>query len=157
MARWTGTWLSGLGAAGVSLRTEGDWRGRRLGLPESGPGSVATFNRRLGGVLVDLLVAALIGGLVNSFLAHPDVVSRQGAGIGALLLMYTALLPTAGQTFGMRVAGMRVVRLGGGGPLSVGRAFVRGVLVVLTIPALFTDRDGRGLHDKAVGSVIVRA
>ena len=31
-----------------------------------------------------------------------------------------------------------------------------GVLVALLLPALFTDRQGRGLHDKAVGSVVVR-
>jgi uncharacterized RDD family membrane protein YckC len=156
VARWTGTWLSGLAAAGVSLRPDGDWRGKRLGLPADGPGSVATFNARLGAVLLDLIVAGLIGGLVNTFVADPGFASRQGAGIGALLLMYTLLLPTLGQTVGMRVARIRVVRRNGPllNPLA---ALVRGLLVVLTIPALFTDRDGRGLHDKAVGSVVVRA
>jgi uncharacterized RDD family membrane protein YckC len=156
MARWTGTWLSGLGAAGVSLRREGEWRGQRYGLPAAGPGSVATFNARLGGVLVDLLAATLIGRLVNGFVAHPDLATRQGAGIGALLLMYAVLLPTTGQTLGMRVARIRVLRLDGG-LLAFLPALVRGVLVVLTLPALFTDRDGRGLHDKLVGSVVVRA
>jgi uncharacterized RDD family membrane protein YckC len=157
MARWTGTWLSGLGAAGVSLRPPGSWPGERLGLPEAGPGSVAGFGPRLGAVLVDLLVAGLIGGLVNAFVRHPDFGTRQGASIGALLLIYTALLPTAGQTFGMRLLKLRVIQVADGGPLSVVQAFVRGVLVVLTVPALFTDRDQRGWHDKAVGSAIVRA
>jgi uncharacterized RDD family membrane protein YckC len=156
MARWTGTWLSGLSAAGVEIVPEGGWRGQRLGLPASGAGSVAPFGPRVGAVLVDIIVAGLIGGLVNSFVAHPDVVTRQGAGIGALVLLYTALLPTAGQTFGMRLLGLRVIRVPGGGPVGVVRAFVRALLVVLTIPALFTDRDGRGWHDKAVGTAIVR-
>ena len=156
MARWTGTWLSGLGAAGVDLHAEGDWRGKRLGLPQAGPGSVATFNARLGGVLIDLLVATLIGGLVNAFVRHPDFTTKQGAGIGALIAMYALLLPTAGQTFGMRVARLRVTRLDGR-LLAFVPALLRGVLVVLTVPALITDRDGRGLHDKAAGSVIVRA
>lgn len=156
MARWTGTWLSGLGAAGVSLQPAGSWPGERLGLPESGPGSVVGFGPRLGATLVDLLVAGLIGGLVNSFVPHPDFSSRQGAAVGALLLMYALLLPTAGQTFGMRLLRLRVVRVPGGVPLSVVRAAVRGLLVILTIPALFTDRDQRGWHDKAVGSAIVR-
>jgi len=157
MTRWTGTWLSGLAAAGVSMRPAGSWPGERLGLPEAGSGSVVGFGPRLGAILLDLLVAALIGGLVNSFLRSPDFASRQGASVGALLLMYTLLLPTAGQTVGMRMLRLRVVRVPGGGPLRLGRAFVRGVLVVLTIPALFTDRDQRGWHDKAVGSAIVRA
>ena len=157
MARWTGTWLSGLPAAGVERIPEGGWRGSRLGLPESGPGSLAPFGPRVRAVVVDLVVAGLIGGLVNRFVAHPDAVSRQAAGIAALVLLYTALLPTAGQTIGMRLVGLRVVRLSQGGPLDVGRALVRALLVVLTLPALFTDRDGRGWHDRAVGSVIVRA
>ena len=156
MARWTGTWLSGLGAAGVEVRQEGDWRGRQLGLPEAGPGSVATFNTRLGAVLLDLVVAGLIGGLVNAFVRDPDLATRQGAGIGALVLMYGLLLPTAGQTMGMRVAKIRVVRLSGG-LLGLPQALLRGLMVALTIPALFTDRDGRGLHDRLVGSVVLRA
>lgn len=156
MERWTGTWLSGLGAAGVSLQQEGQWRGQRYGLPEAGPGSVASFNQRLGGVLVDLLVATLIGGLVNGFLPSPTLQTKQGVGIGVLLLMYAVLLPTAGQTLGMRVARIRVQRLDGR-LLGFLPALLRGALVVLTLPALFTDRDGRGLHDKAVGSVVVRA
>ncbi len=156
MARWTGTWLSGLAAAGVTLHGPGQWRGQRFGLPEAGAGSVAGFGPRLGAVCVDLLVAGLIGALGNVVSGDPNPAIRQLTGIVALLLLYTALLPTAGQTIGMRVARLRVIRLADGGPLGVGRAFVRGLLVVLTLPALFTDRDGRGLHDKAVGSAIVR-
>ncbi|GAC1440736.1 MAG: RDD family protein [Mycobacteriales bacterium] len=157
MARWTGTWLSGLGAAGITVRAAGSWPGERLGLPEEGTGSAVGFGPRLGAVLVDVLVAALIGALLNRFVRSPDFGTRQGASVGALLLIYTALLPTAGQTFGMRLLRLRVVRVAGGGPLSVGAAFVRAVLVVLTVPALFTDRDGRGWHDRAVGSVVVRS
>ena len=157
MQRWTGTWLSGLGAAGVSLRAPGQWRGQRLGLPEHGAGAIAGFGPRLGAVCIDLVVAGLIGGLGNVVAGDPSPVLRQATGIAALLLIYAALLPTAGQTFGMRVVKLRVIRLADGRPLGFAQAVVRGVLVILTIPALFTDRDGRGWHDKAVGSAIVRA
>jgi uncharacterized RDD family membrane protein YckC len=156
VTRWTGTWLSGLGAAGVQLHTEGDWRGKRYGLPESGPGSMATFGNRVGAVVVDLVVAGLIGGLGNLLTSNPSPVQRQAFGIAALIVLYVVLLPTSGQTFGMRVARLRVVRLRDGGLLGVPAAFLRVFLVVLTIPALFTDRDGRGLHDRAAGSIIVR-
>lgn len=155
--RWTGTWLSGLGSVGVSTGGDRRWRGQRLGLPAAGPGSVAGFNPRLGALCVDLLVAGLIGGLGNALTGNPSPALRQATGVVALLLLYTTLLPTTGQTFGMRLLRLRVVRLPGRELLGVGRAFLRGVLVVLTLPALFTDRDGRGWHDKAVGSVIVRA
>lgn len=147
--------MSGLGAAGVSLRAPGEWRGKRLGLPAAGAGSVAGFNPRLGAVLVDLAVAGLMGGLVNAGLRSPGLATRQLAGIAALLLLYAVLLPTTGQTFGMRLAHLRVLRTDGR-RLTFAQALLRGILVVLTVPALFTDRDGRGLHDKAVGSLIVR-
>jgi uncharacterized RDD family membrane protein YckC len=156
VARWTGTWLSGLEAAGVERRAQGSWRGQRLGRPEAGPGSVAGFAPRLGAVLIDILVAGLIGGLVNVFVRDPSFWTRQGAGVGALVLMYGLLLPTAGQTIGMWVARIGVARLAGG-PLSVPAALLRGALVALTLPGLFTDRDGRGLHDRAVGSIVLRA
>jgi uncharacterized RDD family membrane protein YckC len=145
-----------VGAAGVALRPEGEWRGKRLGLPEAGAGSVASFNARLAGVLVDIFLATLIGRFITSFVHDPDVVAKQAAGIGALVAMYALLLPTAGQTLGMRAARIRVARLSGG-PVSLLAAMVRGVLVVLAVPALITDRDGRGLHDRAVRSVVLRS
>jgi uncharacterized RDD family membrane protein YckC len=148
--------LSGLGAAGVQLHPEGDWRGKRYGLPEEGPGSMASFGNRVAAVVVDLAVAGLIGGLGNVLTSDPSPVQRQAFGITALVVLYVVLLPTAGQTIGMRVAKLRVVRLRDHGLLSVPAALLRALLVVLTIPALFTDRHGRGLHDKASGSIIVR-
>ena len=154
MPSWTGTWLSGLAAAGVE-RAPDDWRGKQLGLPAEGPGSVGTFNDRLGGVLVDIVLATVLGVLVNLASVDPGFVAKQGAGLGALLALYVVLLPWTGQTPGMRVAGIAVQRLGGGRLNPLG-ALVRGVLVLLTIPALFTDRQGRGLHDKLVNSVVVR-
>ena len=33
---------------------------------------------------------------------------------------------------------------------------VRTVLLCLFLPAMFWDKDGRGLHDKSAGTVIVR-
>ncbi len=154
MPSWTGTWLSGLGAAGVT-RAPDDWRGKRLGLPAEGPGAVATFNDRLGAVLVDIVLATVIGVLLNIANVDPSFAAKQGAGLGALLALYVVLLPWTGRTPGMRVAGIAVQRVTGG-RLSPAAALVRGLLVLLTIPALFTDRQGRGLHDKLVGSVVVR-
>jgi hypothetical protein len=44
-----------------------------------------------------------------------------------------------------------------GRPLGVVRAALRTVLLLLLVPALIWDRDGRGLHDKAADSVVVVA
>jgi uncharacterized RDD family membrane protein YckC len=56
----------------------------------------------------------------------------------------------------MRALKLRVIRLRDGRPPSLPAAVLRGILVILTIPALIADRDGRGLHDKAVGTAVVR-
>ncbi len=72
-----------------------------------------------------------------------------------LLVENALLVGTAGNTVGHRVMGLRVARLDGGAP-GVLRASVRAVLLVLAIPPLIWDRDQRGLHDKAAGTVLVR-
>ena len=43
-----------------------------------------------------------------------------------------------------------------GRPASVVQVAIRSLLLCLAIPALIWDRDGRGLHDKAANTVLVR-
>jgi uncharacterized RDD family membrane protein YckC len=150
MARWTATWLSGPAAAGASLRAEGEWRGKRLGLPERGPGSVATFGRRMIAFVVDTVASALIAGLFTAP-AAPGPWS-----FVPLAVLYVVVVRFTGQTLGMRLLGLRLIRVGSPSPLTVPRAAARLVLLCLLIPALVSDRDGRGLHDKAAGSAVVR-
>ena len=149
MARWPGTWLSGPGAAGVSLRAEGAWRGRRVGLPEDGPGAVATFGRRMIAFFLDAVVCALVAGLWTA----PEAPGPWS--FVPLAVLYVGVVPWAGQTLGMRLLGVRLVQLGGGNP-QVPWAALRFVLLCALIPALISDRDGRGLHDKAARTVAVR-
>ncbi|CAM5737126.1 RDD family protein [Streptomyces badius] len=62
---------------------------------------------------------------------------------------------TIGCTPGKRLLGVRVVA-DDGGRLGFVRVAVRTVLLLLVIPALVWDRDGRGLHDRLSRSVQVR-
>ena len=157
MARWTGTWLSGLAAAGVDTTPEGGWRGRRLGLPPEGPGAVATTGSRLAAFLLDVLFGALIGGLVTALLVDPTPLERSLSSNGAFALEVLLLTALTGQSLGMRVLGIRVVRVADReGPPGFLPAAVRTALLMLVLPAVVTDRDGRGLHDKAAGTVVVR-
>jgi uncharacterized RDD family membrane protein YckC len=148
VARPTGTWLSGLGAAGIDTRPPGGHRGARLGLPEDGPGSVATFGRRAAAYVLDAVIAALVAG---AFVQPPELWS-----FVPLAVAYVLLVPLVGQTPGMRLLKLRLVTVAGG-PLSLPRAVLRFVLLSLLLPAVISDPDGRGLHDKAAGSVVVRA
>jgi uncharacterized RDD family membrane protein YckC len=149
MARWTGTWLSGPEAAGASLRAEGEWRGQRLGLPEDGPGAVATFGRRMLAFLADAVVSGLVAGLWTA----PDAPGPWS--FVPLGILYVVAVPLTGQTLGMRLLKVRMVQVGRARP-DVPRAALRFVLLCLLIPALISDRDGRGLHDKAARTVVVR-
>ena len=143
-----GGWLEG-----PNLRDgeEGKYRGERLGLPESGPGSLAGQGRRLGALLVDWAVAYLIGA---AFGWHPN---SQAAlwGVPAIFAAeHLVLLSTLGYTIGKRIFGLRVGKLGG--PLTPLDVLVRTALLVPMIPAVIWDRDGRGLHDRLAGTVELR-
>ncbi len=157
MARWTQTWLSGLAAAGVDTRPEGGWRGRRWGLPPEGPGAVATTGSRVAAFVLDVLFSALIGGLVNGLLVDPTATQRSlvvNAAFAVQVLLLTAL---TGQSLGKRVLGIRVARLSDlDRPPGFLPAAIHTALVMLVLPAVFVDRDGRGLHDRAAGTLVVR-
>ena len=154
MARWTGTWLSGLGAAGVERSPRDGWRGRGYGLPPEGPGAVATTGSRVAAFAVDALGSGLIAALI---ITDPIDPRRNMLGVAILALENILLLSLTGRTVGMRLIGIRVRELrSDDGRIGFLPACVRTALLTLLIPALIFDRDGRGLHDKAAGVVVVR-
>jgi uncharacterized RDD family membrane protein YckC len=140
--RWAGSWLSGV--APSSGQTE--YPGQRLGLPESGPSSVAGVGRRLGALLIDWLLceAIAIGVFRDQFLTI--VV------FAAETYLLTAL---TGFTVGKRLLGLRVARLDGK-PVGLLWALVRTLLFLAVIPPLVFDRDLRGLHDRAANTIVIR-
>ncbi|MFE7278428.1 RDD family protein [Streptomyces sp. NPDC057623] len=147
-----GSWLSGPRAAAEDAGVDFGYRGRQLGLPEDGPGSIARPGRRLGALAVDWGICLLIAyGLITDGYG-------QATGNWALLLFFlmSALtVGTVGFTPGKRLFGLRVVTLETGtvNPL---RALLRSALLCVAVPALIWDRDGRGLHDRLARTVEVR-
>lgn len=121
--------------------------GQRLGLPEHGTGSVAGFGRRLLGIALDWAVAVATSvAFLDGALLGPNIV---------LGVMHVVLVGTVASSLGHRVLGMRLVRTDGGWPGPV-PALVRTALLLLALPALVSDADQRGLHDRAAGTVLVR-
>lgn len=122
--------------------------GERLGLPESGTGSIARPGRRIGALLIDWTAAVILSVAFFQYDAFATLV------IFAVVQM--VFIPTAGGSPGHRILGMRLVRLSGGW-VGLWRPAVRTLLLIVVIPAVVWDPDQRGLHDKAVDTVLIRA
>lgn len=147
-----GSWLSGPREAAEQAGVDFGYRGEQLGLPETGPGSIARPGRRLGALAVDWGLSLLIA--YGLFTEGYD----RSTGNWALLVFFVLQVLTVGSvgfTPGKRLFGLRVVTEGTGtvNPL---RAVLRSVLLCLAIPPLVWDRDGRGLHDRLARTVEVR-
>ncbi len=157
MARWTGTWISGLAAAGADRRAEGTWPGSRYGLPEDGEGAVATTGSRVAALVVDLLAGTLIAAFVGGLVGEPTFLVRTLVVDGSLVLPVIVLQALTGQSLGMKLIGIRVARAAAPDALpGFVPAALRTALLVLVVPAVLLDRDGRGLHDKAAGTIVLR-
>lgn len=124
-----------------------DYPGERLGLPQTGPGSIARLGRRVGALFVDYGAAYLISGFVGW---DPLAI------LGIFALIQIAFLPTLQGSPGHRIFGLTVQRVDGGW-VGLWRPVVRAVLLIVVIPAVIWDADQRGLHDKAAGTVLVRS
>jgi uncharacterized RDD family membrane protein YckC len=130
----------------ASAGEKGEYPGQQLGLPESGPGSVAGVGRRLGALLIDWLLCEAIA--IGAF--HQQYLTIVVFAVETYLL--TAL---TGYTAGKRVLGLRVARLDGK-PVGMLWALVRTVLFLAVVPPLVFDSDLRGLHDKAANTIVLR-
>jgi uncharacterized RDD family membrane protein YckC len=120
-------------------------------LPEQGPGSLATFGRRIGAFLVDAFASALVAGLITA----PDLPGNWS--LLTFAVMTVVFLVATGQTPGMRLLGLRLAHPQQGRRLAPWRAVVRTGLLVLLVPALVVDGDGRGLHDRLTDTAVIRA
>lgn len=129
----------------------GEHPGALLGFPRSGPGSLVALPRRVVALCVDWFIAMGIAAL----LVHGGAVATATLGVWFVvgLLTVAAFGFTPGQFF----LGLRVIRADATCAVGFARAFVRQVLLVFVIPALFTDSDGRGMHDRATGTALVRS
>jgi uncharacterized RDD family membrane protein YckC len=97
--------------------------------------------------MIDWTIALLISNLLFA--------GNSWATLAVFAAEQILLIGTLGYSIGHRVLGIQVVRLGGApaGPLA---AVVRTLLMCLVVPAVVFDPDQRGLHDKAMNTVLIR-
>ena len=120
--------------------------GQGFGLPEHGPGSVASMPRRVVALFIDWLLSMLIA----YWLTHSQFWT-----IAVFAVEVYVLTATTGFTVGKRLVGIRTIRTNGG-LVGFRWALVRTAILLTVIPALLTDRDLRGLHDRASDTVVIR-
>ena len=133
--------------------------GERLGLPPSGPGSVAGWGRRFAALAIDWVASTLAAGLVFGYQWFGATAGEQGwvglSPVFVFVLEATLLTALAGGSFGQLALRVVVVRIDNK-PVTVLHAFLRSLLICLVIPPLVFNRDQRGLHDLAVNTVTLR-
>ncbi len=122
--------------------------------------SVAPLGRRLVALIVDWLLCELI---VAGVTRH-SIVSGAGDPRYFSTLYWTLLVfglevylltAISGLTVGKRLLGIRTIRTDGSRP-GFGWALLRTVLLFFVVPPLLSDRDLRGLHDRAADTIVVR-
>lgn len=126
--------------------------------PASGRGAEAGWGRRVAALVIDWLIANLAA---FALVRDPAVWQAPVTGLDFVPLGIFALevwVTTAfvGASIGQRLRHLVVARVDGR-PVGLFRAFVRTVGILLVVPPLIVGSDGRGLHDRVAGTVIVRA
>jgi uncharacterized RDD family membrane protein YckC len=122
--------------------------------PITPPTEAAGLLRRVLALLIDWFastVVALLAVGVGSYGSGSDALAT----LIVFVLEVVILTWLTGASFGQRILGLRVVAMDGG-RVTFPRVLLRTMLICLVIPALVMDSQGRGLHDRAAGSIVVR-
>ena len=120
----------------------------------SGTQPAASLGRRVLGIAIDWVASSAIALL---WLGGPSAYLTDEFGFTALAIFFaeiTLLTWLTGSSFGQRIAGIAVA--GVAGRPSLPRIALRTALICLVVPAVVIDDEGRGLHDRAAGTIVVR-
>ena len=150
MSRWLESWLPGATADKTANHP-----GERFGLPAVGVGSTVGFGRRLAALTVDWLLGYVIAVLFSGTAAIGSS-SFSWTVLGVWFLLTAVGVALFGASPGMTVLGIRVASIDAAAVIGIPRALLRTALVALVLPPLVRDGDGRGWHDRAARTVVVR-
>jgi hypothetical protein len=113
------------------------------------------MGRRLAALMIDWLISYALAALAMAFGAYSERMLAT-----AVLVIWWLLGVVAVRLFsftpGQLALSLQVASVDGRVPVGVGRLAARGLLVAAIVPALFTDADGRGLHDQLTGTAVLR-
>jgi uncharacterized RDD family membrane protein YckC len=113
---------------------------------------VASFGRRLGALMIDWALCTVVASLLVE-----DLRANPWPQLALFVVVHAFFVGLFGQTPGMALAKIRAVSIADGGAVGLPRAILRALLLALVIPAMISDGSGRGLHDRAAKSIVVRS
>jgi uncharacterized RDD family membrane protein YckC len=114
----------------------------------------AGYGRRFIAISIDWAIATFSSALIiplQSSALGPSLVR-----LGVFVLEVSLLTALGGASAGQRIVGLRVLSWPDYLFVRPGMVFLRTFLIALVIPAVVTDQDGRGLHDRFARTVVVR-
>jgi len=126
----------------------------RLGLPDNGPGSLAGLGRRIAAFSLDYFASMTVAHLLDRNI-DPLGNSFRILTLEVMFAQMVLLTLLTGSSFGQRLLGMQVTKLDLS-RVDALRVIARTALIFLVIPSVVWDRDTRGLHDRLLGTVVVR-
>ena len=114
------------------------------------------MGRRLGALSVDWLIGYGLAALAMSFGLISDEVLYPLQCMVIWFVLGAVSVRLFGFTPGQFALGLIVIPVDNRLHVGFGRALVRGILIALVVPPLFTDTDLRGLHDRLTNTAVVR-
>ncbi|MFC0628282.1 RDD family protein [Kribbella deserti] len=151
--------MASTASSGAQPSGEFRYPGSRLGLPEQGSGSVASWARRFLALFIDWIIAGLVASAVTSRPLWAGGNNTSTAQLVIFFAMSAILSGLAGATIGHRICGLRVGQIEGNqvstAPVGLLKGAIRSGLICLLIPAVVFDTDRRGLHDRAANTVVL--
>ncbi|WKD60735.1 RDD family protein [Corynebacterium ciconiae DSM 44920] len=155
MAEKKRSWLDGpaIPSSADGAHRPSAWPGEKLGLPESGPGALASVMRRSVGVLIDWVIcwgtAIIIDQYSDFFTGAATLTWLCFFVLGTLSVAFLARTP------GQALLGIGVGRIDEQTQVGLWRAAVRTALTLLIFPAAMVDEDGRGIHDRVTQTAVI--
>ncbi|MFW6597096.1 RDD family protein [Propionibacteriaceae bacterium Y2011] len=134
--------------------TEDDYPGQDLGLPRSGPGSLAGWFPRITAIVIDWAFSMLLSALVLGLDSLTTYDWRRWGTLAIFFLQRFALTMITGASVGQLLCRITVARLDRQ-KMGLLRSLGRAALLSIAIPALVIGANRRGLHDLACGTVVL--
>ena len=126
----------------------------------------AGFWVRFFAIIIDGLGVGIVSSIISGFFGASDPLDTGRSSINTLIgILYFCYFWSAqggGQTLGMRVLNIKVVRTDGSS-LTILQAFIRYIGLIVSIACLFIgviwaafDANRQGWHDKIAGTYVIR-